>query len=417
MFSPDQISAIRAHFPSLHRQHNGHTLAFFDNAGGTQVPTQCIDGFGRYLSRSNANVHSPYITSNETDAVVAATHEAMADFLNAPGADEVILGANMTTLTFALSRSLSQSWQTGDEIILTKLDHDANYSPWHLAAQDRGVTVRAIDINPDDCTLNLDDFERYLGPRTRLVAVGGASNMVGTINPLKQIVGMAKAAGARTFVDAVAYAPHAAIDVQDLNCDYLACSPYKFWGPHMGALWGRRELLEALPAYKVRPATNTLPGKFETGTQNHESQAALLGTFEYLDWVASLVPPAKATLRSARAARFRAAIDAMQDYERMLSERLIGGILAIPGAKVFGITDPARFGQRAPTVGFRVPKASPEEISVTLGKQAILIQHGNYYAQNLSERLGLEEGGGVIRASMTHYNTVREIDTVLNALS
>jgi cysteine desulfurase family protein (TIGR01976 family) len=417
MFSPDQISAIRAHFPSLHRQHNGHTLAFFDNAGGTQVPTQCIDGFGRYLSRSNANVHSPYVTSNETDAVVAATHEAMADLINAPSADEVILGANMTTLTFALSRSLSQSWQAGDEIILTKLDHDANYSPWHLAAQDRGVTVRAIDINPDDCTLNLDDFERYLGPRTRLVAVGGASNMVGTINPLKQIVGMAKAAGAQTFIDAVAYAPHAAIDVQDLDCDFLACSPYKFWGPHMGALWGRRVLLEKLPAYKVRPATNTLPGKFETGTQNHESQAALLGTFEYLDWVASLVPPSKATLRSPRAARFRAAIDAMQDYERVLSERLIGGILAIPGAKVYGITDPARFGQRAPTVGFRVPKGSPEEMSVALGKEAILIQHGNYYAQNLSERLGLEDGGGVIRASMTHYNTVREIDTVLNALS
>jgi len=417
MFSPDQISAIRAHFPSLHRQHKGHTLAFFDNAGGTQVPTQCIDGFGRYLSRSNANVHSPYITSNETDAVVAATHEAMADLLNAPSADEVILGANMTTLTFALSRSLSQSWRAGDEIILTKLDHDANYSPWHLAAQDRGVIVRAIDINPDDCTLNLDDFERYLGPRTRLVAVGGASNMVGTINPLKQIVGMAKAAGALTFIDAVAYAPHAAIDVQDLDCDFLACSPYKFWGPHMGALWGRRALLEALPAYKVRPATNTLPGKFETGTQNHESQAALLGTFEYLDWVASLVPPSIATLRSPRAARFRAALDAMQDYERMLSERLIGGILAIPGAKVFGITDPARFGQRAPTVGFRVPKGSPEEMSVALGREAILIQHGNYYAQNLSERLGLEDGGGVIRASMTHYNTIREIDTVLNALS
>ena len=298
MFSPDQISAIRAHFPSLHRQHNGHTLAFFDNAGGTQVPAQCIDGFGRYLSRSNANVHSPYITSNETDAVVAAAHEAMADFLNAPSADEVILGANMTTLTFALSRSLSQSWKAGDEIILTKLDHDANYSPWHLAAQDKGVTVRAVDINPEDCTLNLDDFERYLGPRTRLVAVGGASNMVGTINPLKQIVGMAKAAGALTFIDAVAFAPHAPIDVQDFGCDFLACSPYKFWGPHMGALWGRRELLETLPAYKLRPATNTLPGKFETGTQNHESQSALLGTFEYLDWVASLVPPAKASLRS-----------------------------------------------------------------------------------------------------------------------
>ncbi len=417
MFSPDQISAIRAHFPSLHRQLNGHTLAFFDNAGGTQVPQECIEGFGSYLAKSNANVHSPYITSNETDTIVAATHEAMADFLNAPSADEVILGANMTTLTFALSRSISQSWKAGDEIILTKLDHDANYSPWHLAAQDRGVTVRAIDINPDDCTLNLDDFERYLGPRTRLVAVGGASNMVGTINPIKQIVGMAKAAGAQTFVDAVAYAPHAAIDVQDFGCDFLACSPYKFWGPHMGALWGRRELLESLPAYKVRPATNALPGKFETGTQNHESQMALLGTFEYLDWVASFAMTSKASLRSPRAARFRAAIDAMQDYERMLSERLIGGILAIPGAKVFGITDPARFGHRAPTVGFRVPKASPEEIAVTLGKEAILIQHGNYYAQNLSERLGLEEGGGVIRASMTHYNTIREIDTVLNALS
>lgn len=417
MFSPDQISAIRAHFPSLHRQLKGHTLAFFDNAGGTQVPQQCIDGFGRYLSQSNANVHSPYVTSNETDAIVAQAHEAMADLVNAPEADTIILGANMSTLTFALSRSISQGWKAGDEIILTKLDHDANYSPWHLAAQDKGVTVRAIDINPDDCTLNLDDFERYLGPRTRLVAVGGASNMVGTINPLKQIVGMAKAAGAQTFIDAVAYAPHAPMDVQDLGCDYLACSPYKFWGPHMGAVWGRRELLEALPAYKVRPATNTLPGKFETGTQNHEAQSALLGTFAYLDWVASLVPPSTASLRSARAARFRAAIDAMQAYERVLSERLIGGILSIPGAKVYGITDPARFGQRAPTVGFRVPKGSPEEMSVALGQQGILIQHGNYYAQNLSERLELEAAGGVIRASMTHYNTIREIDTLLNALN
>lgn len=417
MFSPDQISAIRAHFPSLHRQYNGHTLAFFDNAGGTQVPQHCIDGFGQYLSRSNANVHNPFVTGIETDAVIAGAHEAMADLINAPSADEVILGANMTTLTFALSRSLSQSWKAGDEIILTKLDHDANYSPWHLAAEDRGAIVRAVDINPDDCTLNLDDFERFLGPRTKLVAVGGASNMVGTLNPLKQIVGMAKAAGATTFIDAVAFAPHAPIDVQDLDTDYLACSPYKFWGPHMGALWGRRELLEKLPAYKVRPATNRLPGKFETGTQNHESQAALLGTFAYLDWLSTLAPASTATLRSPRAVRIRSAIDAMQSYERALSEQLIGGILSIPGAKVYGITDPARFAHRAPTVGFRVPGKSPEAVAMAMAELGICIQHGNYYAQNLSERLGLEEGGGVIRAAMTHYNTSREIERLLNALN
>lgn len=417
MFTTDQIYAIRSHFPALHRQHNGHPLAFFDNAAGTQVPRHCIDGFSRYLSESNSNVHNPYVTGVETDAIIADTHEAMADFINAGSADEIIFGANMTTLTFALSRSLSQGWKAGDEIILTQLDHEANYSPWHLAAQERGVTVRVVDIDPADCTLQIDDYERYLSPRTRLVAVGGASNMVGTINPLRQIVGMARAAGAMTFIDAVAYAPHAPIDVQELGSDFLACSPYKFWGPHMGALWGRRELLEALPAFKVRPATNSLPGKFETGTQNHEAQAGLLGTFAYLEWVSTMTPATRARLRSPRAARFRSAMDGIVAYERALSEQLIGGIRAIPGAKVYGITDPHRFSQRAPTIGFRVPKASPRQISESIGALGLLVQHGNFYAQHLSERLDLEATGGVIRASMTHYNTSHEIDRLLTALS
>ncbi|MBX7213054.1 MAG: cysteine desulfurase-like protein [Thermoflexales bacterium] len=416
MFTPETLTDIRAAFPILSRKHNGNPLVFLDNAAGTQVPRQCIEGFVRYLSESNSNTHNPYVTGVETDAVIANAHAAMADFINAPDGASVILGPNMTTLTFALSRALSASWQPGDEIILTRLDHDGNFSPWHLAARDRGVTVRVVDINTDDCTLVVDDFERYLGPRTRLVAVGGASNMVGTINPLKQIIGMARAAGALSFVDAVAYAPHVSIDVQALGCDFLACSPYKFWGPHLGALWGRRELLDALPAYKVRPAGNELPGKFQTGTQSHEAWAGLIGTFDYLEWLSTRVPASTAKLRSARASRFRAVMDAMQAYERGLCEQLIRGIQAIPGSKVYGITDPARFEWRAPTVGFRVRKGAPEHISTTLGERGILVQHGNYYAQNLSERLGLEDGGGVIRASITHYNTAAEIDRLLEAL-
>ena len=279
------VTKIRAEFPSLAREYNGKPLVYFDAPGGTQVTRRCIERIVDYFQRCNANTHGEFITAHESDAIIEDAHEAGADFLNAKSGDEIVFGQNMTSLAFALSRSIGQTLREGDEIILTKLDHDANYSPWHLMAQERGVKINVVDINEADCTLQLDDFEKYLSKRTRLVCVGLVSNAVGTLNPVKQIIGMAHAAGAWTFIDAVAGAPHVPIDVQDLDTDFLACSPYKFWGAHQGMLYGKYALLDKLPAYKVRPADNVPPHKFQTGTQSFENQNGLIGVMEYLEWV------------------------------------------------------------------------------------------------------------------------------------
>jgi cysteine desulfurase family protein (TIGR01976 family) len=412
------LNAIRAEFPALARMHNGQPLVYFDAPGGTQVTRRCIDNIVDYFQRCNANTHGAFITAAESDAIIDEAHEAAADFLNAHSRDEIVFGQNMTSLAFSLSRSLGRWMNPGDEIILTRLDHDANFSPWHLMAEDRGVKVHVVDIDEADCTLKLDDYERYLSDKTRLVCVGLVSNAVGTINPVQQIIGMAHAAGALTFVDAVAGAPHVPIDVQALDTDFLACSPYKFWGPHQGMLYGKYALLDKLPAYKVRPADNKPPHKFQTGTQSHENQNGFIGVMGYLEWFAEQAGATwhGPTLRSPRAARLHAAIEASNQYEQTLSVKLIEGVLSIPGVRFFGIRESARVAERVPTIAIRVNNQHPHDTAAALGARGICVWDGNYYAINLAERLGVEQSGGTVRIGLSHYSTADEVDRLLNAL-
>jgi cysteine desulfurase family protein (TIGR01976 family) len=409
---------IRAEFPSLGRMHNDKPLVFFDAPGGTQITRRCIERIVDYFQRCNTNTHGAFITSEESDAIIDKAHEAAADFLNARSKDEIVFGQNMTSLTFSLSRSIGQTLKEGDEIILTRLDHDANFSPWHLMAAERGVKINIVDINETDCTLKLEDFENYLSSKTKLVCVGLVSNAVGTINPVKQIVGMAHAAGAMTFIDAVAGAPHVPIDVQDIDTDFLACSPYKFWGAHQGMLYGKYDLLDKLPAYKVRPADNKPPHKFQTGTQSHENQNGLIGVMEYLEWFAdsfgALQSPPK--LRSPRAEKIHAAMALSNRYEQDLSRYLIDNILKIKRVKFFGIRDLNRIDHRVPTIAIRVEGEHPHETAKRLGNEGICVWDGNYYALNLTERLGVESSGGMVRIGLSHYNTRDEIDRLLNTL-
>ncbi|MFC1466342.1 MAG: cysteine desulfurase-like protein [Candidatus Brachytrichaceae bacterium NZ_4S206] len=413
------LSAIRNEFPALAREYAGRPLIFFDAPGGTQVTRRCLDYMIEYLTRHNANTHGAFITAQESDAIIEAAHEAAADLLNAERKEEIVFGQNMTSLTFALSRSIGRTLREGDEIILTRLDHDANFSPWRLMAEERGVRVHVVDIHPEDCTLVMEDFARYLNARTRLVAVGYVSNAVGTINPVKQIVGMAHAASALVFVDAVAAAPHLPIDVRDLDADFLACSTYKFWGPHQGILYGKYDLLDRLPAYKVRPADDRPPHKFETGTQSHENQAGLLGVIEYLEWLATqadVAPERSTNLRSPRAAEIHRAMHAVHVYETELVSYLIERVTAIPGVRFFGIRERERMNQRVPTIAIRYKDEHPRATAERLAQHGICVWDGNYYAINLTERLGVEASGGMVRIGLTHYNTREEIDRLLDVL-
>ena len=412
MLEPSQI---RTHFPALGRTHNGMPLVYFDGPGGTQVTKSCIDAMVDYLSRCNANHGGAFVTAVESDQILAEAHEGMADFLNAQSSGEVHFGQNMTSLTFAMSRAIGKTLETGGNIILTTLDHDANFSPWKLMAQDRGLGVRVIDFDHADCTLKLDEFESLLDPDTRLVAIGYASNAVGTINPVKQIISRAKQVGALTFVDAVHYAPHGPIDVQELGCDFLVCSPYKFFAPHLGAMYGRQRVLEKLPAYKVRPADTHLPSKFETGTQSHESIAGLAGTLRYLEWLGQTYgePGAGGKWRSPRAAVLHAAMRAIQEYEGQLKARMLDGLLALPRTHVYGITGHDRLNERVPTFAIRIDGRLPLEVAQYLAERGICVWSGNYYALNLTERLGFEDSGGMVRIGLAHYNTSEEVDRML----
>src|SRR6266851_5277995 len=407
---PFHIAWVREQFPSLKLQVNGQTAAFLDGPAGTQVPKQVTDAIQNYFLRANANTCGAFETSQRNDEMIASARTAMADFFNcAP--DEVVFGQNMTTITFALARAIGRELKPGDEIVVTTLDHDANVAPWR-ALEDEGAVIRQVDICEADCTLDLDDLKRKITRKTKLVAVGYASNLVGTINPVAEITKMAHAAGALMFIDAVHYAPHGPIDVKALDCDFLVCSPYKFFGPHMGTLYGKREHLQRFKPYKVRPAPDTSPECWETGTQVQELIAGITAA---VDYIAGLGRRSDATVKSRREA-LQAAYRATHQYETGLLTRLIEGLQTIPGMRIFGITDAKRFDERCSTLSFRLGDHNPTKIAAFLGDRGIFTWDGNFYALNLSERLGVEQHGGVLRVGLVHYNTAEEVVRLLAAL-
>jgi cysteine desulfurase family protein (TIGR01976 family) len=419
------LTHVRSQFPSLHQTVNGHPAAFLDGPGGTQVPQRVIDAISNYLRRDNANTGGAYSTSRHTDAMIAEARGAMADFFHS-GADEVVFGPNMTTLTFAMSRAIGRELKPGDEIVVTRLDHDANVSPWIAMAEDRGVTVRWAEIHDADCTLDMADLASKINAKTKLVAAGYASNAVGTINPVKEIVQLAHEAGALAYIDAVHYGPHGLIDVAALDCDFLACSTYKFFGPHMGVLYGKREHLKRFRPYKVRPNTNAIPNCWEWGTLNHECIAGITECVEYIADLGRRAHSEKGAPHSTRGAlggndiTRRAAIEAayaaIHEHERALTERLIAGLQKIRDAKIYGIADPARFNERCGTLAVRVDGHTPLELSTKLGDRGFFTWDGNYYALNLTEHLGVERSGGFLRIGLVHYNTAEEVDRLLAAL-
>src|SRR5579863_7996985 len=439
------LTSIRAQFPSLAQTVNGHPAAFLDGPGGTQVPQRVIDAISNYLSRDNSNTSGAYATGRRTDAMIAEARAAMADFLHC-AADEVAFGPNMTTLTYAMSRAIGRELKPGDEIVVTRLDHDANVSPWlqmaeDLSKQDRGVTVRWAEIHDQDCTLDMADLASKINSKTKLVAVGYASNAVGTINPVKQVVELAHKAGALAYVDAVHYGPHGLIDVSALDCDFLVCSTYKFFGPHMGVLFGKREHLKRLRPYKVRPLTDAIPLRWEWGTLNHECIAGITACVEYVADLgrgltnesskmrvahpsgfskggndAAGTSGSNAGERTERRAALESAYAAIHEHERILLDRIMTGLKKIPGAKIYGITDPARFDQRCATIAVRIEGHTPLELATRLGDRGIFTWDGNYYALNLTEHLDVEKSGGFLRIGLVHYNTAEEVDRLLAAL-
>jgi cysteine desulfurase family protein (TIGR01976 family) len=401
------IARVRAQFPAL----GDGRRVYLDGPGGTQICAPAIAAMVRHLESGTANSGGAFATSRDTDALSAAAHAAVADLLGAT-ADEIAFGPNMTSLTLAVSRALARDWRPGDELVVTRLDHDANVAPWLLAAEDKGMTVRWLDFDPESGTLDIGALPDLLGPGTRLVAVGGASNAIGTLNDVRAIADIVKAhSSAVLFVDAVQSVPHVATDVRALGCDLLACSPYKFFGPHQGVLWGRPELLERLRAYKVRPAANRPAARaFETGTPSFEAQAGVLGTIEYLDALGAALEPGART----RPDRLRAAMHGCHAYERGLSERLLQGLRGIPGLKLWG---PSGLDGRVPTFGVTIEGHRPDALAEALGARDIFAWSGHFYAVEVIARLGLTESGGLLRLGLCHYNTAEEVDRVLEALA
>jgi cysteine desulfurase family protein (TIGR01976 family) len=456
------LSRVRAQFPSLLLEVNGQAAAFLDGPGGTQVPQRVIDAISEYLRTSNANTCGAYATSRRTDQMIANARSSMADFLGCDW-DEIVFGPNMTSLTYAISRAVGRELGPGDEIALTHLDHDANISPWR-ALEERSVKIQMVEIHEQDCTLDMDDLAHKITPRTKVVAAGYASNAVGTINDVKTVVRLAHEAGAMAFIDAVHYAPHGPIDVRELDCDFLACSTYKFFGPHMGVLYGKREHLARLQPYKLRANTNAVPQRWEWGTLNHELLAGVTACVEYLAdlgkssscvGTGALTRPAErrsasnaahthtsngqlqesgrvgtgvhtrpAELCSAenmfapliRRDAILAAYRAIRAHERQLMQRMLNGLAEIPGLRLYGISDPARLDCRCPTFAIRIPGHTPLGLATKLGQHRIFTWDGNYYALNLTERLGVEPDGGFLRIGFVHYNTEEEVDRVLEAL-
>jgi cysteine desulfurase family protein (TIGR01976 family) len=443
------LAWVRSQFPSLAQtiDQNSNQLpaAFLDGPGGTQVPQRVIDAIADYLARTNANTGGAYHTSRNTDRMIAEARLAMGDFLNCD-ADEIVFGANMTSLTYAISRALGRELGPGDEIVLTLLDHDANFSPWK-ALEEKGVVIRTVRFNEADCTLDMHDLAANIRKDTRLVAVGHASNAVGTINNVAEVVRLARQAGALSYIDSVHYAPHGPIDVRALDCDFLVCSTYKFFGPHMGVLFGKREHLQRLRPYKVRPNTNAIPNCWEWGTLNHECIAGIAACVDYIADLGrrasageegnneegnnhegtSEARPVATAMRGVsetgvteRRAAIEAAYQAIHEHERGLLDRIMTGLKKIPSLKVYGITDTARFDQRCTTLAIRIedgePGHPPLELATQLGNRGFFTWDGNYYALNLTEHLDVEKSGGFLRIGLVHYNTVDEVDRLLAAL-
>lgn len=404
------IGWVRAQFPSLQTKVNGQSAVFMDGPAGTQVPTQVMHAIQNYLMSSNANGGGAFLTSRRSDEMIAGTRAAMCDFFHCDK-DEVVFGQNMTTITLAISRAIGRELKSGDEILLTTLDHDANFSPWK-ALEEKGAVIRQVDIRDADCTLDLEDLKRKLNEKTKLVAVGYASNAVGTINPVAEITRLAHGVGALAYVDAVHFAPHGLIDVKELNCDFLVCSPYKFFGPHMGTLYGKREHLQRFLPYKVRPCTEQVPERWESGTQVNELIAGIGAAVEYLAELGRRSDPSVKTRREALSAAYRATVA----HETRLVWRLIDGLQSIPGAHIYGITEAQRAAERCSTISLRIGNQHPKAIATYLGERGIFTWDGNYYALNLTERLGVEALGGMLRIGLVHYNTMEEVERLLGAI-
>lgn len=411
MNHPYDVHRVRRQFPGLSRQVGPLPAAFFDGPAGSQVPGTVIEAMREYLAYTNANHGGVFATSSESDAILDGAHRALADFLGSSDPDLVCFGANMTTITLSLSRALARTWKAGDEILVTHLDHDANYTPWILAARDAGATVREVGVHPEDCTLDLDDLRSKLSTRTRLLAMTCASNASGSRTPIEEVVKLVHDAGGQVYLDAVHFAPHLPIDVEAWNCDYLVCSAYKFFGPHIGVLWGRREHLAALTPYKLRPAPDSLPGRWMTGTQAHEAIAGARAAVDYLADLGRMVSGGDLNRREGLLAAF----GAIEKHEQQLTDGLLRALSELPQIKVWGITDPARMSERVPTVSFTHARLPALEVARHLGTQGLFVWHGNFYALPLTEYLGLEPQG-MVRAGILHYNTSAEVERLVAAL-
>jgi cysteine desulfurase family protein (TIGR01976 family) len=411
------VDALRNEFPALSIEEGGESVALFDGPGGTQVPRRVIDAVSHYYRTSNANEGGAFGTSRRNDTAVLEARAAMADFLGARSIDEIKFGQNMSTLTLHASRSIAASLRPGDEIVVTTLDHEANISPWRLVAADRGLAVRTVDIRLEDGTLDLDSFDAALSGRPKLVAFGWASNALGTINPVAELVRRAHDAGALTYVDAVHWAPHGPIDVAALGTDFLACSTYKFFGPHLGVLYGRAEVLDRLPAYKVRPAHD----RWETGTPNFEGIGGAAAAVEYIASVGERFGApfvGQAGRVTGRRLTLRTGMLAIRSYEMRLFERLLVGLEGIPGVRVWGVTDRARLAaERTPTASVTIHGVAPRAAAEELGRTGIATWDGDFYAQSLIERLGLADSDGLLRLGIVHYNTAGEVDRLIGALT
>ena len=405
------IDCVRREFPALSQSRNGRPRIFMDNPAGTQLPRRVIDAVSNALVEAASNYGGFFANSRNAEAIYARAHDAMADFVNAHSSNEIVVAQSMTSLTLHMSRSLGRIFAPGDEIIVTRMDHEGDVSPWLLLAEDRDLIVKWLPFNLDTWKIEPEDLQALLGPRTRLLALNYASNLTGSINDVADLVALARSAGAMTYVDAVQLAPHQCIDVQALGCDFLVCSSYKFFGPHLGVLWGHRQLLDELTAYKMRCASDASPEKWETGTPQTELLAGLAACVDYYDWLGGQVSD-----RGTRRGRIEGAYGAATDYEARLVTRLIDGIKAIPGTTIHGITNPDRVGERVPTVSMTHDRVLPLQVAERLARDEICVWSGHNYAFEVVKQLGIDEETGVVRIGLAHYNTEEEVDKTLSAL-